>query len=79
MGFKCRVMQLKGELDDLRKEGGIDASAREELERLSAENATLRDDIIRYRSERDAALKRQSTPQQATPSNIQHDQVDDPV
>lgn len=75
MGFKCRVMQLKGELDDLRKEGGIDASTKEEMERLRTENATLHDDIMRYKKDRDAAAKRLPSPQQVSSGTSQHDQV----
>lgn len=61
MGFKCRVMQLKGELDDLRKEGSADASARNEIERLTAENITLREDISQAKRERDEARRLQQT------------------
>lgn len=61
MGFKCRVMQLKGELDDLRKEGGPDAGAQIEIERLMAENSTLREDLSRAKMERDAAVMQQQT------------------
>ena len=60
MGFKCRVMQLQGELDDLRKEGREDAAARDQIEMLTAENETLREDLVRAR---DAA--RQQPSQQA--------------
>lgn len=62
MGFKCRVMQLKGELDDLRKEGGPDAGAQIEIERLMAENSTLREDLSRAKRERDAAVTQPTGP-----------------
>lgn len=72
MGFKCRVMQLKGELDDLRKEGGPDAGAQIEIERLTAENNTLREDLSQAKMERDAARVQQQT---APPSSSSREKV----
>ena len=69
MGFKCRVMQLKGELDDLRKDGSADAGAMAEIERLNGENGALREDLARAKKERDAAT---SLPQ---PASIRSERV----
>ena len=57
MGFKCRVMQLQGELDDRQREGWADTAGREEIEHLRTENATLRDDLKVVKEERDVAQK----------------------
>ena len=57
MGFKCRVMQLQGELNDLHKKGPADAVARGEIERLNEENQSLRTDLTRAREEAEAARK----------------------
>ena len=70
MGFKCRVMQLQGELDDRQREGWADASAREEIEHLRTENATLREDLKKVKEERDLARKQKTpSPQSASSSS----------
>ena len=66
MGFKCRVMQLKGELDDLRKEGRTDGGARAAIESLTAENQALREDLASARKGRREEGGRPQLPQQAT-------------
>ena len=64
MGFKCRVMQLKGELDDLRKEGRADGGARAQIDSLTAENQALREDLASARKAREEGGRQ--LPQQVT-------------
>ena len=63
MGFKCRVMQLQGELDDHQSAGWADSGAKEEIDQLRSENEALREDLKQVKKERDSARERQ----QATP------------
>ena len=71
MGFKCRVMQLQGELDDRQKQGWADAGAQEEIDHLRKENGTLREDLKVVKQERDSALRarQSSTPQSSSSSS----------
>ena len=81
MGFKCRVMQLQGELNDLHKKGPADAVARGEIERLKEENQSLRTDLTRAREEADAARRQAQQAQlsqqarQSTVSGSRHEKV----
>ena len=68
MGFKCRVMQLQGELDD-RVKAAWDSGAREEIEQLRAEKEALREDLVAAKREKEAAVSRlQSLPHSAPTS-----------
>lgn len=73
MGFKCRVMQLQGELDDRQRAGWADAAAKEEIEHLRSENSTLREDLKKVKEERD--LARQQKAPQASSSTARTERV----
>ena len=52
MGFKCRVLQLQGELEAQRKELRDNSSgvlARDEVERLERENVKLKSELAKAR------------------------------
>ena len=71
MGFKCRVMQLQGELEatrrDLRK-----GNSKEETERLERDNHRLESELKVAIRERDAARKQGASGGSSRAEKVRH-------